>query len=287
MGNQQPAIWYFYNSAAVKRGLQEFQRRWGRRPNEDFWRISNKRTLPATEDFNPEEQEEFDESKADSLYGVAEAESEGGGKRRTGDNDSLANDPHYREYYLKQIPFTDEQMEESNALLSEGLYNAGMKEQELLENFPLAERTMLRLLSEFPEYEGREKIYYYLFLLYGRLGRVDEAEAYRQRLIEEFPELNFILDTYWVEFAGHSAIEYIQKIGGNRLTNIHFKDMANDEKRSICPCGEGTLDFKAIYEACKQVGVENVLVEQDNAANRPDPLGEMQKSFAHLRPIIK
>ena len=47
---------------------------------------------------------------------------------------------------------------------------------------------MLRLLSEFPEYEGREKIYYYLFLLYGRLGRVDEAEAYRQRLIEEFPE---------------------------------------------------------------------------------------------------
>jgi sugar phosphate isomerase/epimerase len=106
-------------------------------------------------------------------------------------------------------------------------------------------------------------------------------------MLERYPDWNFILDTYWVEFAGHSAIEYIQKIGGNRLTNIHFKDMANNEKRSICPCGSGTLDFKAIYEACKQVGVENVLVEQDNAANTPDPLGEMQKSFAHLRPIIK
>ena len=106
-------------------------------------------------------------------------------------------------------------------------------------------------------------------------------------MLERCPDWDFILDTYWVEYAGHSAIEYIQKIGGNRLTNIHFKDMANDEKRSICPCGSGTLDFKAIYEACKQVGVENVLVEQDNAANRPDPLGEMQKSFAHLRPIIK
>ena len=106
-------------------------------------------------------------------------------------------------------------------------------------------------------------------------------------MLERCPDWNFILDTYWVEFAGRSAIEYIQKIGGNRLTNIHFKDMANDEKRSICPCGSGTLDFKAIYEACKQVGVENVLVEQDNAADTPDPLGEMQKSFAHLRPIIK
>ena len=64
-------------------------------------------------------------------------------------------------------------------------------------------------------------------------------------------------------------------------------DMAADEKRSICPCGSGTLDFKAIYEVCKQIGVKNVLVEQDNAAKTPDPLGEMQKSFAHLRPIIK
>lgn len=185
-GNQQSAIWYFYNAAAMKRGVQEFQRRWGRRPNEDFWRISNKRTLPATDTFNPEEQEEFDEAKADSLFG---AEVSGGDNNRPDvGNDSLANDPHHREYYLKQIPFTEEQMEESKTLLSNGLYNAGMMEQELLENFPLAEYTMQRLLTEFPEYEGREKIYYYLFLLYGRLGRVDEAEHYRQMLLEEFPE---------------------------------------------------------------------------------------------------
>ena len=106
-------------------------------------------------------------------------------------------------------------------------------------------------------------------------------------MLERCPDWNFILDTYWVEFAGRSAIEYIQKVGGKRLPNIHFKDMAADEKRSICPCGSGTLDFKAIYEVCKQIGVKNVLVEQDNAAKTPDPLGEMQKSFAHLRPIIK
>jgi sugar phosphate isomerase/epimerase len=106
-------------------------------------------------------------------------------------------------------------------------------------------------------------------------------------MLERFPDWGFILDTYWTEFAGYSAIEYIEKVGGKRLSNIHFKDMANDEKRSICPCGDGTLDFKKIYETCKRIGVQNVLVEQDNAANAPDPLAEMQKSFTHLRPILK
>ena len=106
-------------------------------------------------------------------------------------------------------------------------------------------------------------------------------------MLDRCPDWNFILDTYWVEFAGYSAIEYIEKVGGARLQNIHFKDMANDEKRSICPCGSGTLDFQTIYQACKSIGVKNVLVEQDNAANTPDPLAEMQKSFTHLHPIIK
>jgi hypothetical protein len=46
------------------------------------------------------------------------------------------------------------------------------------------------------------------------------------------------------------------------------------------------LDFKAIYEACREVGVQNVLVEQDNAVKMDDPFGEMETSFRHLRPII-
>ena len=42
-----------------------------------------------------------------------------------------------------------------------------------------------------------------------------------------------------------------------------------------------------IYETCKELGVKTVLVEQDNAVNFPDPFAEMEKSFKHLRPIIK
>lgn len=104
-------------------------------------------------------------------------------------------------------------------------------------------------------------------------------------MLESQPDWQFILDTYWVEFAGYNAIEYLRKVGGKRLVNVHYKDMAHDEERSICACGQGRLDFKAITDVCLELGVVNVLVEQDNAV-KFDPFEQMQSSFDHLRPII-
>ena len=43
--------------------------------------------------------------------------------------------------------------------------------------------------------------------------------------------------------------------------------------------------FKVMKHAAA-AGCEYYLVEQDNAAKMPDAFSEMQKSFAHLRPII-
>lgn len=106
-------------------------------------------------------------------------------------------------------------------------------------------------------------------------------------MLELLPHWQFIMDTYWIEFAGRSATDYIRKIGGKRLPNIHFKDMAKDEARSICACGNGVLDFGRIYEVCLEVGVKNVLVEQDNAPDAPDPFEEMAISYRHLSPIVK
>ena len=185
-GNQQQGDWYFYNATAVQNGTKEFQRRWGMRRNEDYWRISNKpafmREALGGEDIN------FDEAAADSLFGSGSAASDSLAAADQALKDSLANDPHEREYYLKQIPFTEEQMAESNRLLGEALYNAGIKEQEQLENFPLAERTMIRFLNDFPEHEGTDNVFYHLFLLYGRMHDLEGAEEYKGYLLEDFPE---------------------------------------------------------------------------------------------------
>lgn len=172
--------WYFYNPTTVMNGKQEFQRRWGQRPNEDNWRRSNKQTT-----MNDEFEEYDYDEKNDSLYGSGGEEELEEGKAI---NDSLANDPHHREYYLKQIPFTEDQLASSHAILSEGLYKAGVIEVEKLGNFPLATKTLQRLLSDYPDFEKKDDVYYHMFLLNGRIGNLAEAERYKQMLIDEFPE---------------------------------------------------------------------------------------------------
>ena len=198
MGGQQQGDWYFYNPMTVRNGIQEFQRRWGTRPNENFWRISNKQSL--LKNMSEEEAEkyaDFDEAAADSLYGAATsaAEADSIASKEQARKDSLANDPHEREYYLKQIPFTEEQMAESNRLLGDALYNAGIQEQEQLENFPLAEKTMIRFLNDFPEHDNIDNVFYHLFLLYGRLEDMEGAEEYKGYLLEDYPDakLAFLL----------------------------------------------------------------------------------------------
>ena len=187
-GTQQQGDWYFYNPTTVQNGIQEFQKRWGMRRNEDFWRISNKQSLlkdtPEGENYN------YDEAAADSLFGGVGGDTAADSLAAADQalKDSLANDPHEREYYLRQIPFTEEQMAESNRLIGDALYNAGILEQEQLENFPLAERTMVRFLNDFPEHDGTDNVFYHLFLLYGRLNDVESAEEYRGYLLEDFPD---------------------------------------------------------------------------------------------------
>ena len=98
-----------------------------------------------------------------------------------------------------------------------------------------------------------------------------------------------ILDTGWVQYAGKSAVEYIERIGGKRLQCIHFKEFkaaTTPAVDAICPCGEGFSDFPTIIAACKKVGVKNVLVEQDNAVAKDDPFGEMERSAKFLLPLF-
>lgn len=189
----QKGAWYFYNPTAVSGGKQDFQKRWGQRKNEDNWRISNKASLPASLTGGDATEPADQPANADdeTLYGTAEGMDVDDEEQAR--KDSLANDPHHPEYYLKQIPFTEEQMEASNQLLADGLYNGGILEQERLENFPLAEKTMLRYLNEFADSTKMDNIYYHLFLLYGRMDNQLMAEVYKDSLLQSFPESKYAI----------------------------------------------------------------------------------------------
>lgn len=114
----------------------------------------------------------------------------------------------------------------------------------------------------------------------------DDGSDIFEVLLEEAPDLNFILDVYWVAYAGRDPLAYIRRIGEKRMTNIHFKDMKSAPRGPICPCGDGVIDFAPIATLCEQLGIENALVEQDNAPELGDEFEQMASSFRHLRPLI-
>lgn len=189
---QQTAVWYFYNPTAVAAGKAEFERKWGKRELADDWRRNNKTVL---NDFNEEELTDSVLAAKDSIAAVEDSiyQANKGKKQSRAEKDSIkaeeyANDPHRPEYYLKDIPFTEEQMSASNAALVEGLYGAAIIYKDRMDNFPLAERTFQRILLNFPDFQKMDEIYYNMFQLYSRMERRDDAEDYKQRLIAEYPD---------------------------------------------------------------------------------------------------
>lgn len=180
---QQNKTWYFYNPTVVMQGKQAFQQQWGKRKNEDNWRRSN-RTVVAMDTGEGFDYEADDSLRAvaDSLAAIDEGEADG---EKT---DSVENDPHRREYYMKQIPFTEEARAASDEIIKDGLYNAGIIEKDDLEDLPLAAETLGRLVTQYPDFNKMDDVYYQLFLLYSRWGKKDKADEMRRIMAAQYPD---------------------------------------------------------------------------------------------------
>ena len=89
---------------------------WGKRENIDNWQRVNK-TVVGSSNNNLE----LTDAQRDSI-----AKEEAKLDSITNKKDSAQNDPHQRAYYLAQIPFTPEQLAESNKILQVGLHQSGV-----------------------------------------------------------------------------------------------------------------------------------------------------------------
>ena len=189
---QKNAIWYFYNPMAVSQGKATFQKLWGKRENVDDWQRVNKTVVAQTQGV-----EEMTDEMRDSLANVAQMEDS-----LANVADSAQNDPHKREYYLAQIPFTEEQVEASNLLIMDGLYNAGVIFKDKLDNLVLSEKELRRLADDYPTYEHMDNAYYHLFLLYSRMHQPQTAASYLEKLKSGFPDSEWttlLSDPHFVE----------------------------------------------------------------------------------------
>ncbi len=100
----------------------------------------------------------------------------------------------------------------------------------------------------------------------------------------------FLLDICWAKHAGVDVASLMDRIGSKRLRHIHFKDMRGLNEKGIpifCPCGSGLMDLAPLAAKCIAMGVDDMLVEQDDASDLPDPLGEIEQSFKYLRKLLR
>ena len=187
----EQAQWYFYNPMVVSAGKQEFQRQWGARKLEDNWRRKNKTVLADDEDSEAEDENSMtaDSLTSDSTANGGEAVGELTDEQKA-ELEKLAEyeaDPHRPEYYLKDIPFSEEQMAASNAALVEGLFGSAVIYKDQMENFPLAERTFNRIFTDFPDFDHTDEAYYNMFQLYSRTHNTELAEHYKDLLVSNYP----------------------------------------------------------------------------------------------------
>ena len=180
------STFYFYNPQTVAQGKTQFQKKWGRRTLEDNWRRKKKELTT----FNDPADTEMADAAMDTDLG-AEGQALPTDSLESGMDPVAADDPHQREYYLQQLPFTQEDIDASNVIIIDGLYNMAMIYKDKLEDLSLSVEGFEELERRFPENEHLLESYYQVYLIALRTHDEALAAAYKQKLIDKFADSDY------------------------------------------------------------------------------------------------
>ena len=180
------STFYFYNPQTVAQGKTQFQKKWGRRTLEDNWRRKKKELTT----FNDPADTEMADAATETDMG-AEGQALPTDSLESGMDPVAADDPHQREYYLQQLPFTQEDIDASNVIIIDGLYNMAMIYKDKLEDLSLSVEGFEELERRFPENEHLLESYYQVYLIALRTHDEALAAAYKQKLIDKFADSDY------------------------------------------------------------------------------------------------
>ena len=180
------STFYFYNPQTVAQGKTQFQKKWGRRTLEDNWRRKKKELTT----FNDPADTEMADAATEADLG-AEGQALPTDSLESGMEPVAADDPHQREYYLQQLPFTQEDIDASNVIIIDGLYNMAMIYKDKLEDLSLSVEGFEELERRFPENEHLLESYYQVYLIALRTHDEALAAAYKQKLIDKFADSDY------------------------------------------------------------------------------------------------
>ena len=168
--------WYFYNDQLKTQGAQQFKQKWGKRVLEDNWRRANKvSTAPAMED----ESDLSDESDGSDMSDESDQ------------SDSGIPAHHKPEYYLSQIPKDSAAIAASNVAIADALYAMAGIYDEKLNDYLMSLETYKEFQRRFAKDARELEGYYSSYRVCGKLEDKEGQEAYRQKIVTEYPESKY------------------------------------------------------------------------------------------------
>ena len=162
------ATFYFYNPTTVAFGQLEFQKNWGKRNPNGYWRTSTTSgdvTIATT---------------SDDL--VLEAESPKIAEK--------VNDKYSVAYYLNQIPTDKKVLDSINKERNFAYYQLGVIYKEKFKEYALATAKLEKVLEQNPEEKLVLPTLYNLYKLY-QITDANKALAMKNRIVSEFPSSRY------------------------------------------------------------------------------------------------
>lgn len=93
--------------------------------------------------------------------------------------------------------------------------------------------------------------------------------------------IQFEMDLYWMSVAGKDPVAYWTRFPG-QFPMVHVKDSAGAPGNDMRPVGQGTINWKSLFEKRAIGGVKHFYVEHDNPT---DPWASVTTSVGYLKQL--
>lgn len=243
--------WYFYNAGLRSKGRNEFNVKWGDRPDADNWRrmsaIDRNTQIQEVTASN----EQVQDSTAEITY----------------------------ESLLAMVPLTDQQMQVSNDSIRNALYEIGFAYQDKLEDYAKAAEQYEALLARFPNTNNKENIYFNLYYCYWKLGLNDKAARFKTQLQQEFPGSNAAVKTVDPSQVKNSAANR-EKAATATYEKIYNKFIEGAFQEALDMKRSADSMYGQVYWTPQLLYIEAVYhIKQRDDANAIQQLNRITSSF--------
>jgi TolA-binding protein len=216
-------VWYFYNTSAVGRGVNDFQRTWGNRPYGDFWRFGNKNSMEKELTSKQDDTKEQDISDPD-IYNGNEDEEQAEALKDV--------DASKRKYYAA-IPFSATAKLMAKRKIQAAYLAIGKIYFDDLREYIRSDKELSTLLSRYPGTMHKPEALFYLSKANAEMGDSTKAANYAKQIADEYPEtlFNSVLNNKEVqEDVGDKEVVVLYQKMYEAYNRDSFDDLTNIKK---------------------------------------------------------